>query len=95
MGEEKANADTVDVSRLQNVVITGTLVLGYFSVLIATMTIDAAKVIGAKQAIFASLPDVNATFASLLLVSHATYLVSKAHDARAPSTTGEPEKKNK
>ena len=77
MGEEKANADTVDVSRLQNVVITGTLVLGYLLGSGRQMTIDAAKVIGAKQAIFAALPDVNATFASLLLVSHATYLVSE------------------
>lgn len=94
MGEEKVNADTVDVSRLQNVVITVTLVLGFFSILVAMTTIDAAQLIGAKASIFKTLPELGATFTSLLFVSHATYLVAKAHDARTPDSTEKSEKKN-
>ncbi|TBR30080.1 MAG: hypothetical protein EPO10_04685 [Reyranella sp.] len=94
MGEEKVNADTVDVSRLQNVVITVTLVLGFFSILIAMTTISAAQLIGAKAAIFTTLPELGATFTSLLFVSHATYLVAKAHDVRSPSSSETTEKKS-
>lgn len=94
MGEEKANADTVDVSRLQNVVITVTLVLGFFSLLVEMMnSITAATMLGAKGAIFTSLPELGATFASLLLVSHATYLAAKAFDAKSPSSPDTSEKK--
>jgi hypothetical protein len=83
MGEEKANSDTVDVSRLQNVVITVTLVLGFFSILVEMMNgISASTLLGAKTAIFTSLPEMGATFTSLLFVSHATYLIAKAHDER-------------
>ena len=90
MGEEKANADTVDVSRLQNVVITVTLVLGFFSYLLGMMAenISAANVLAATdKPLFTSLPDLGATFASLLFASHATYLVAKAHDASTPAPT--------
>jgi hypothetical protein len=81
MGEEEANADTVDVSRLQNVVITITLVLGFFYFLLEEMsTIKMAAMLSASNAIFDSLPPLGATFASLLAVSHATYLVAKAYD---------------
>ena len=83
MGEEKANADTVDIARLQNVVITITLVLGFLLQLIGlSRSISVATMLDAKTAIFASLPEFNAAFTSLLLASHATYLVAKAHDAQ-------------
>jgi hypothetical protein len=86
MGEEKANSDTVDVSRLQNVVITITLVLGFFSLLVEMMSsITAETMLGSKGAIFTSLPELGATFTSLLLVSHATYLIAKAHDEQKPN----------
>jgi hypothetical protein len=85
MGEEKANANTVDVARLQNVVITVTLVLGFFSILAGmTSTITAKEMLAATGPIFTSLPELGATFTSLLFVSHATYLVSKSHDANSP-----------
>jgi hypothetical protein len=87
MGEERANADTVDVSRLQNVVITITLVLGFFSILVEMTSVITAKAIfeaSKDRAVFTSLPELGATFTSLLFVSHATYLVSKAHDATPP-----------
>src|SRR5215472_2504218 len=91
MGEEKANADTVDVSRLQNVVITVTLVLGFFSYLIEMMSgINATTLLGARGAVFTTLPELGTTFTSLLLASHATYLVAKAHDAQTPRPTETP-----
>ena len=62
VGEEKANADTVDVSRLQNVVITVTLVLGFFSLLLEmTSSITATTMLGAKGAVFRRLPELGAT----------------------------------
>ncbi|TIM05503.1 hypothetical protein [Mesorhizobium sp.] len=84
MGEEHANSETVDLSRLQNVVITVILVLGYASLLIEMMReIAPATILGVlndKHVLFTSLPNPGGTFASLLFVSHATYLVSKAYD---------------
>lgn len=89
MGEEKANSETVDVARLQNVVITITLVLGFFSLLIGMMSsITAPAMLAAHGAVFTSLPELGATFTSLLLASHATYLVAKAHDAAGPVQGG-------
>jgi hypothetical protein len=86
MGEEKADADTVDVSRLQNVFVTITLVQGFFSLLLEMMnSITAETMLGAKGAIFTSLPELGATFTSLLFVSHVTYLTAKAHDTKAIS----------
>jgi len=88
MGEEMANADTVDVSRLQNVVITALLVLGYFAVLLQiTDNISALSLYETNAPRFISLPDLGASFTSLLFASHATYLVAKAHDARTPDSS--------
>jgi hypothetical protein len=81
MGEEQGNADTVDVSRLQNVMITITLVLSFFYFLLEEMSnIKINAMLGANNAVFDSLPPLGATFASLLAVSHASYLVAKAYD---------------
>jgi hypothetical protein len=83
MGEENADADTVDVSRLQNVMITITLVFGFFALLVQMMSnIKMLTLLSAHDAIFSQLPDPGASFAWLLAVSHATYLVSKAHDSQ-------------
>jgi hypothetical protein len=83
MGEENANSDTVDVARLQNVLITITLVFGFFSLLLEWMSdIKMVTMLNAREAIFQSLPQLGATFTSLLGLSHATYLISKSHDAR-------------
>jgi hypothetical protein len=85
--EENANANTVDIARLHKVVITITLVGSFFSILTGMMSdISAVTLLGAKRPIFTSLPELGATFTSLLLVSHATYLVAKAYDPRGPKT---------
>ena len=81
MGEEEANADTVDISRLQNVTITIALVLSFFYFLLEEMSnIKIPAILSANNAIFDTLPPLGTTFASLLAVSHATYLVAKAYD---------------
>jgi hypothetical protein len=83
MGEENADSDTVDVSRLQNVMITITLVFGFFALLVQMMSnIKMTTLLGAHDSIFSQLPDPGSSFAWLLAVSHATYLVSKAHDSQ-------------
>jgi hypothetical protein len=50
-----------------------------------TSNITAATMLGAKGASFTSLPELGTSFTSLLFLSHATYLVAKAHDAQNPS----------
>jgi hypothetical protein len=92
MGEENANSDTVDPSRLQNVVITVMLLSGYFAFLVELVRhITPDRILTSQpliQPIFTSLPNPGATFAALLLVSHAAYLVGKAYDNKpAPSTS--------
>jgi hypothetical protein len=83
MGEENADADTVDVSRLQNVMITITLVFGYLALLVQMMSnIKMTTLLSTHDAVFSQLPDPGASFAWLLAVSHATYLVGKAHDSQ-------------
>lgn len=57
--------------------------LGFFSLLIQmTGNITETAMLGAKGAVFTSLPELGARFTSLLFVSHATYLVAKAHDSK-------------
>jgi hypothetical protein len=83
MGEENATADTVDVSRLQNVAITMMLVLSFFYLLVEMMSdIKMGTMLsGSKDnPVFTTLPVLGASFTWLLAGSHATYLVAKAHD---------------
>jgi hypothetical protein len=83
MGEEKANASVVDVSRLQNVVITFILVISYFWMLLElTSNIGIMQLLSSDKAFFSSMPNLGENFSWLLLVSHSTYLVSKSHDSQ-------------
>jgi hypothetical protein len=96
MGEEDANADTVDVSRLQNVVITITLVLGYLAALVVAVSrIEPGPLFATpSKPYFESLPDLGVAAASLLFVSHATYLVTKAYDNKSDAKPDEVKKPN-
>ena len=77
VGEHVSDAGNVDLSRLQNVVLTVTLVLGYFAMLIGQLgSIPADTLLTGISA----LPDPGAAFTSVLLVSHATYLGTKAYN---------------
>jgi hypothetical protein len=84
-GEQVSNSGSVDISRLQNVVLTVTLVLGYFA-----MQAEQLRSIAPETLLtgLASLPDPGGAFTSILLVSHATYLGTKAYNAGGKSGNG-------
>lgn len=81
-GEETANKDQVDVSRLQHLVITGLLLGGYVVLLLEYVrTVDGPAVLLANLTgapVFAAMPPVDGTFVGLLALSHAGYLAFKA-----------------
>jgi hypothetical protein len=82
VGEQVSDAANVDISRLQNVILTITLVLGYFTMLTEQLrTISPESVLSG----LASLPDPGATFTAVLLVSHATYLGTKFYNNKPAS----------
>jgi len=82
LGETKDSKNLVDVSRLQDVLITLILVCGYGTLLFDMVRdIVPETVVGAlntSKSLFPTLPSPGAVFTSLLAASHATYLVSKA-----------------
>jgi hypothetical protein len=77
VGEHISDAGNVDLSRLQNVVLTVTLVLGYLAMLVGQLGSVTADTLLTG---FSALPDPGAAFTSVLLVSHATYLGTKAYN---------------
>jgi hypothetical protein len=82
MGEKTSDTGDVDISRLQNVVLTVTLVLGYFAMLTEQLrTISPDSILSGIP----HLPDPGAAFTAVLLVSHATYLGTKAYKANSAS----------
>lgn len=95
MGEEVANRDVVDISRLQKLVITILLVITYVKLLwdalekVGVVQPDPTLSEAAKKAFLASfnMPSVNNTFLWLLGISHAAYLAYKATPKTAPATT--------
>jgi hypothetical protein len=95
MGEEVANRDVVDISRLQKLVITILLVITYVKLLwdglekVGVIQPDPSLSDAAKKAFSASfnMPSVNNTFLWLLGISHAAYLAYKATPKTAPATT--------
>jgi hypothetical protein len=68
-GDEVANAGTVDLSKVQQLLITLLLLATYVAVIITTFS-DAAPITG--------LPKLSERFIELLALSHAGYLVYKA-----------------
>jgi flagellar motor switch/type III secretory pathway protein FliN len=76
LGEHVADSNQVDISRLQNVVLTVTLVFGYFAMLLGQL---ASIVPESLLSGLSALPDAGATFTSVLLASHATYLGTKVY----------------
>ena len=80
-GETEADKNLIDVSRLQNVVITFILVFGYATLLFGMVRdVDPGIIIRGlhdNQSIFPTLPDPGGIFVTLLAASHATYLIAK------------------
>lgn len=87
MGEKVTDAGNVDISRLQNVVLTVTLVLGYFAMLTGQLrAISPDSILSGLD----HLPDPGAAFTAVLLVSHATYLGTKAYTTAGPASGDKP-----
>lgn len=86
-GEEEANKDLVDASRLQHLVITGLLLGGYVVLLLEYVrTVDGPAILLANLTgapVFATMPPVDGTFVGLLALSHAGYLAFKALPTKA------------
>ena len=84
----EADAGTVDISRLQHLAITGMLLFQYFLLLASYLgNIDGGLILSALDLVhappslttpFVSMPPVDATFLSLLVLSHGAYLAFKA-----------------
>jgi hypothetical protein len=95
LGDSVANQYSVDISRLQHLVITGLLLVSYFfllwqafakidgrSVLYALSTLEAGGSQGSGM-VFSAMPPVSTAFVGLLLLSHAGYLAFKAIDKKS------------
>jgi hypothetical protein len=82
LGETENDKNLVDVSRLQNVLITLSLVFGYGTLLVAMVRDISPETIVAAlndgKSLFPSLPPPGGIFTTLLAASHGTYLVAKA-----------------
>jgi hypothetical protein len=80
--ESQENSNTVDINRLQYLVITGLLLGSYFIFLSEYISnINAASIFYALitgQAVFTQMPPVDGTFIGLMALSHAGYLGFKA-----------------
>ncbi len=91
-GERVGDADHVDVSRLQHLVITGLLLASYIVLLVQyARAIDGTAVLLALRTgapVFAGMPPVDATFVGLLTLSHAAYLGFKTLPGAAGGGAG-------
>lgn len=80
--EKQENSNTVDISRLQHLVITGLLLGGYFILLAEYVSnINIASIFFALvsgHAVFTEMPPVDGTFIGLMAISHTGYLAFKA-----------------
>jgi hypothetical protein len=82
LGELASQANSADISRLQNVTFTITLVMGYAAMLVNQLgAIPVETILSGVPA----LPDPGGPFTAVLLASHAAYLGTKAYKgAEAP-----------
>jgi hypothetical protein len=81
LGDEVANRDVVDISRLQKLIVTVLLIMTYVQLLWFHLVVDLhpAKTAGLlPDAHFANMPQVGDSFIWLLGISHGAYLAYKA-----------------
>jgi len=85
-GERAKDAGVVDTTRVQHVAMSGLLAMTYASMLLETATkIDAIRVIRAVEKganVFTSLPPIDSTFMTLLVITHGALLAGKWVDAQ-------------
>jgi hypothetical protein len=88
VGEHENDKHLIDVSRLQNAVITVILVSGYAALLFGFVRdIAPDAIVGAlrdKTSVFPALPDPGGIFTTLLAASHAIYLIAKKATTSTP-----------
>jgi hypothetical protein len=93
MGELESDRHLIDVSRLQNVVITVILVAGYATLLFGFVRdIAPDTIVGALRdnaSVFPGLPNPGGIFTTLLAASHATYLIAKRATTDTPAADGD------
>ena len=81
-GEEEGNKGEIDISRVQNVVVTLILVVAYGGFLFARVRNvpvgDIFTAFNETKSLFPSMPDVDTSFNILLGISHSAYLATKA-----------------
>ena len=81
-GEEEGNKGEIDISRVQNVVVTMILVVAYGGFLFARVrnvpVSDIFTAFNETKSLFPSMPDVDTSFNILLGISHSAYLATKA-----------------
>jgi hypothetical protein len=82
LGEERANEKTVDISRLQQLVVTILLAIAFI-----TLQWSALAKPGASGLLMPSFDD-NSSFLWLLGISHAAYLAYKAPDKKPTTAAG-------
>jgi hypothetical protein len=86
-GETNETQNQIDIGRLQHLIISGGLLTSYVMSLVGELNNVQNHV--HDHAIFTSMPDVGNSFAGLLVLSHAGYLMFKARDgASSGSATG-------
>jgi hypothetical protein len=87
-GETAGMDNTIDVSRLQHLIISGVLLTTYFIALVKLVDkIRIADVAPGHPTFFTSMPPASITFLGLLAFSHASYLIFKARSKQADGTT--------
>jgi hypothetical protein len=89
LGEEAANKDRIDISRVQMVLITAGLLVTYGEMIFGLVRDLSApailNTISEVGVLIPALPPVGASMGIMLAVSHATYLISKAADVAKPN----------
>lgn len=92
--EVQGQENQLDVSRMQHVIISGILLTIYFTLVAKMLSTVSGELIAnafaTKSSPFPALPEVGATFLSLLLLSHAGYLAFKARATPTPSSPVKP-----
>jgi hypothetical protein len=82
LGEDAANKDRIDITRIQMVIVTAALLVTYGDAILSSVaaisTPEILQTIGTFGVLVPTLPPVGTTMASMLALSHATYIAGKS-----------------
>jgi hypothetical protein len=89
LGEDAANKDRIDITRIQMVIVTAALLVTYGDAILSSVAAismpEILQTIGTFGVLVSTLPPVGTTMASMLALSHATYIAGKS----APRADGQ------